>query len=374
MTAFFSVLIKDLRVRFSSPLELVFFLALPLVFIMVLSGSSTAPAENGASLVLIEDRVGSESSRELSAAIASLPEIRVRQVSDPGELLRDAKADLMITVRPAASPDGKRPFTVNVRLSPWRGPAAAAERVGAYLSSLGAPEGTRSASAATAVPVPAAVSASYARLDNGASVSVPSEAAMGNAGQIVTWVLVPLLGLGSTFIAERRRGTLRRTRAAPVSSTAVAGGTAAAEVLAALVQIALLVCFGTVALGLPWLAHPLELAAVSVSFCVAGAALGALLGLFCSTERQAGSLGLAVSMVLAILGGCWYPDSYFPAGIRSITRLDPAGWAMRGFLAVLSPEAGVGGALQDAALLTLFAAVVLLATAAVSRLRKVAPV
>ena len=37
-----AIVIKDLRVRFSSPTELVFFLLLPLVFTVVLSGASIA--------------------------------------------------------------------------------------------------------------------------------------------------------------------------------------------------------------------------------------------------------------------------------------------------------------------------------------------
>jgi ABC-2 type transport system permease protein len=120
---------------------------------------------------------------------------------------------------------------------------------------------------------------------------------------------------------------------------------------------------------LPWFAHPLELVGLSFAFCVAGAALGAFLGAVCRTSRQAGSLGLAISMVLAVFGGCWYPSAFFPSGLRAVTRLDPAGWAMDGFLAVLSPSAAAGPALHSAALLLVFGAVVFVLSAAVSRLR-----
>ncbi len=202
------------------------------------------------------------------------------------------------------------------------------------------------------------------------SADVSSDAANANAGQIVTWVLVPLLGLGSTFMAERRRGTMRRILASPANRIAVVGGTAAAEVVAALAQIALLVGFGAVAFALPWLSHPAELAVLSIAFCIAGASLGALLGQFSRTERQAGSMGLVAAMVLAVLGGCWYPASRFPTSMQAVARLNPAGWAMDGFLAALSPASGAGPALRDAAFLALFSAVVLLIAILAGRLRR----
>jgi ABC-type multidrug transport system permease subunit len=74
-------------------------------------------------------------------------------------------------------------------------------------------------------------------------------------------------------------------------------------------------------------------------------------------------------MVLAVFGGCWYPSAFFPAALRSVKGLDPAGWAMDGFLAALSPSAGAGPAVQGAALLIGFALVVFLLAAAASRAR-----
>jgi ABC-2 type transport system permease protein len=140
--------------------------------------------------------------------------------------------------------------------------------------------------------------------------------------------------------------------------------------LGALVQMGLLISFGTLAFHLPWFSHPVELFGLSVAFCLAGASLGALLGAVCRTSRQAGSLGLALAMVLAVFGGCWYPSAFFPTSLRSVTKIDPAGWAMDGFLAVLSPSAGTGPALRGAALLLAFGLVVFLLAAAASRARR----
>lgn len=155
---------------------------------------------------------------------------------------------------------------------------------------------------------------------------------------------------------------------APVPRATVTLAPAAAEVIAALAQIGLLAGFGAAAFGLPWMAHPLELAVLSIAFCCAAAALGALLGSFCRTQRQAGFLGLSVAMILAVLGGCWYPSGLFPEGLRAVTRLDPAGWAMDGFLAVLSPGSPAS-AWHSAALLALFGVCALAVTVGHARLR-----
>jgi ABC-2 type transport system permease protein len=355
MCAFISVLIKDLRIRFSSPLELVFFLVLPLVFTVVLSGTGGAGGAAGgdaaaARVVLVQDAVQSAVSRGVIARLGADPGLSVRETRDPVELLNDAGADLLLTFTPSAASSLREPFDVKVRLSPWRGSAeSTARRVAALLNG-----GT---------PSPAAPDVSPGASDS-------SDAATGSAGQVVTWVLVPLLGLGANFIAERKRGTMRRVLASPARRSAVTAGIAGAEMLAALVQVALLVLFGAFAFHLPWLAHPLELAALSAAFCAAGAALGAFLGTFCSTQRQAGSLGLAVAMVLAVLGGCWYPASLFPAALREAAHWNPAGWAMEGFLSVLSPGSAAAAALRDAGLLSLFAAAAFLLTAVVSRARR----
>jgi ABC-2 type transport system permease protein len=387
MRAFIAIVIKDLRVRFSSPAELVFFILLPLVFTVVLSGASITGAAKGraAPLVLLQDAVGSTESRAFTAMIGSMPDVRIRQVKDPTALISTSEPDLLLSLSSSSTPGTGLPFTLTFKLSPWRGSAAAtAKRVGDWLLAARSGPGTTAGtaadrgadpSAAPAAAAPAAAAPAAVPAEDSASITSgagggPSAAATSNAGQIITWALVPLLGLGAGFITERRRGTMRRIYTTPAPRGVVAAASVAAEMLGALVQISLLIFFGTLAFQLPWFSHPLELLGLTVAFCLAGSSLGVLLGAVCRTPRQAASLGLAVSMVLAVFGGCWYPSSFFPAALRSVKGLDPAGWAMDGFLAALSPSAGAGPAVQSAALLLGFALVVFLLAAAASRARR----
>jgi ABC-2 type transport system permease protein len=349
MSAFVTILAKDLRIRFSSVRELVFYLALPLVFTVALAGAGAGSI--GAPLVLVRDTAQSPESVAALAGLKRDPGLAVRETDDPVELLDDGGAAMLVTLARGAS--AAQPLSVSVRFSPWH---AASEETG------------RRVAAALRGESPPAGATEHASGGPAVAAAEPA-AATSSPGQIVTWVLVPLLGLGANLLAERRRGTLGRILASPASGAAVTAGTAGAEMLAAFVQVGILALFGAAAFGLPWLRHPMELAALSAAFCAAGAALGSLLGAFCSTPRQAGSLGLAVAMVLAVLGGCWYPASQFPAGLRAAARWNPAGWAMDGFQAVLA-RGPAAAALQDAALLAAFAAAAFILAAAAGRARR----
>jgi ABC-2 type transport system permease protein len=359
-------------------MELVFFILLPVVFTIVLSGASMGGSGKAPTipLVLLQDQVASVQSGAFGKLLASMPGIRVRDVSDPTALIGASDADMLLSLSDARDPGTGLPFTVTFRLSPWRGSATAtARRVGDWLQAARG-EGTSATAAAAGTAGSAGTAVATSGGASGAprpAVDAPSAAETGNAGQIITWVLVPLLGLGAGFISERRRGTMRRIHSTPAPRGLVTAASVTAEVLGALVQIGLLISFGSVIFNLPWFSHPLVLAGLSVAFCVAGASLGALLGALCKTSRQAGSLGLALAMVLAVFGGCWYPSAYFPASLKSVTGMDPAGWAMNGFLAVLSPSAGTGPALKSAALLLVFGVAVFFLAAAASRARRVSP-
>ena len=105
MRAFFAIIIKALRVRFSSPLELVFFILLPVVFTVVLSGVSMTGNRTGAQapLVLLQDTVGSPASRAFGALLGQMPDVRVRGVTDPTALISTSEPDLLLSLTPPAS-------------------------------------------------------------------------------------------------------------------------------------------------------------------------------------------------------------------------------------------------------------------------------
>src|SRR5678816_1704536 len=134
-------------------------------------------------------------------------------------------------------------------------------------------------------------------------------------------------------------------------------GTLTGQLAAGLVQMLLLVGFGTLALGLHWGDSPLGLAVVLLSFGLAAVSLGTLLGTFVRSESQANGLSIMLGMTLALLGGCWYPLELFPQAARSAAQLLPTSWAMQGLTDLVLRGQGVTAVLPEAGVLLGFAAV-----------------
>ncbi len=127
--------------------------------------------------------------------------------------------------------------------------------------------------------------------------------------------------------------------------------------LTALVQMLLLIAFGIFVMKLNWGSQPLALAVMMVSAALAAAALGTTLGTFVKTESQASGLSIMTGMVMALLGGCWYPLEMFPQAVQNIVKILPTTWAMRGLLDIVLRGQGLTAILPDAGILLGFAAV-----------------
>ena len=149
-----------------------------------------------------------------------------------------------------------------------------------------------------------------------------------SAGQMITWVFIPLFGISSLFAYEREKGTLRRILVSPTSRATFLLGTIITAVIWALVQMLLLILFGIFAMKLPWGQSPLALALVLTSSALAAAAIGVAMGAFIKSEGQAQGLSIMLGMVMGLLGGCWYPIELFPAVVQQAGRkilLNPLG-------------------------------------------------
>ena len=178
-----------------------------------------------------------------------------------------------------------------------------------------------------------------------------------SAGQLITWVFIPLIAISAMFAYERQTGTLRRLLVTPTRKSTYLLGTIFGQVLTALVQMLLLIAFGILVMKLNWGSQPIALALMLVAAALAAAALGTTLGTFVKTEGQASGLSIMTGMVMALLGGCWYPLEMFPQAIQNIVRVLPTTWAMRGLLDIVLRGQGLIAILPNAAVLLGFAAI-----------------
>jgi len=186
-------------------------------------------------------------------------------------------------------------------------------------------------------------------------------------GELVVWTLITLLGASEVFVSERLGGTLRRVLITPTSKSTIVAGKVTGRYVMGLVQMALLIGVGAVVFHVPWGRSPVALAMVVLAFALAAVSLGVLLATVSRTRAQASQLTILFSMLLAALGGAWFPLEITPAAFRAFAQFLPTTWAMNGFNEVILRGGGPAAVLPSVGILLAFAAAFLLV--AVRRLR-----
>jgi ABC-2 type transport system permease protein len=176
-----------------------------------------------------------------------------------------------------------------------------------------------------------------------------------SAGQLVTWVQITLLGAAEVLVNDRLSGTLRRMLAVPAPRFVILAGKLLARLSLGLLQMTLLLVVGALVFGVSWGHNPLAVALVSFSFALATASLGILLATFIKTRGQASSVVVGMSMALAALGGAWFPLEVTPPLFRQIVQVLPSTWAMRAYTDLLVRRADVIAVLPYLAILGGFA-------------------
>jgi ABC-2 type transport system permease protein len=386
-----AIIRKDTTLRFEGRAELLFFLVLPLVFTFLIGGG--LPAAGGGNdnrlLVPVADEDGSERSAALLAALAAGDAIRPEAMSraEAEALLADEDAGAALIIPAgfgaALSAEGLaagQPAEVTLLVAPTSnaGPAVEAELNRAVnaearplLVARAATQGVATArpfadetaraaffgdalaaAEAEAAP-PARVAFTIAAADSGGY----DQRAQASAGQLITWVFIPLLGASGLFAYERLLGTLRRLMTTPTRKSTFLLGAIGGQYLVALAQMVLLVVFGVLVMRVPWGRDPLALMVVLVTFGLAGVALGTALGTFVKTEGQSSNLSIMLGMAMALLGGCWWPMELFPAGLQQVVKVLPTTWAMSAMTDITMRGHGLVDILPEAAVLLGFAVV-----------------
>ena len=385
MKKILAIIRKDIRLRFAGPSEWLFFLILPVAFTLILAGG-TAGAGDARIRLLVVDQANTSLSAELIAALgkseAIRPQVAPLATAESEFSQRRVSAVLVI---PAAFDvpqlrAGKaelelrqQPNNLNALIA-YRAVTAVISRLGsaAEIAESSTAEAERIRPFETAAARQAYFDASLAAAQtllaqSPARIAVVAgtakdqieydAAASSSAGQMITWVFIPLLGISAMFAYERQKGTLRRLLTTPTRRPTYLLGTISGQVATALVQMLLLVGFGAIVLHLDWGQSPAALAAMLLTSALAAAALGTTLGTFVKTEAQAGGLSMMLGMVMALLGGCWYPIELFPPFVQTAAKVLPTTWAMQGMLDIVMRGEGLAGVLLPATVLVGFAAV-----------------
>jgi ABC-2 type transport system permease protein len=378
---------KDAIIRFSSRSEILFFLILPIFFTYILGGGGASDGNGVAVPLLVVDQDRQPLSSTVINALRGTGAVEVQVVDLAAAKVRLAEeavpAVLVIPAGFEATLFRGRPVVVDFRgLPDNRNSTAAEQAVHAALSTTSrsllvahnslaeaeriAPFASESERATYFTGSLAAAQNQFQSLPNRVSVTRPAAtgdsddydpAAQSSAGQLITWVFVPLLATSGLLAYERTKGTLRRLVTTPTSKATFLLGAISGQYGLAIVQMSLLVSFGVWVMGVNWGQSIPGLAAVLLTFGLASVAFGVMLGTFVKTEGQASNLSIAAGMTMALLGGCWWPAELFPEGIRTVVRILPTTWAMQALTDLLMAGKGLVDVLPVAAVLIGFAIV-----------------
>jgi ABC-2 type transport system permease protein len=379
----FAIIYKDLRIRFTSKVEWLFFIILPVVFILVLSGGTGAPEDQRIHLEVV-DLAQSDLSASLIEELGKSPSVKPELTP-----LKDAEADfesrqvsaiLIIpdnfTVESLQKGEAEIEFrqqqnklnalidqqAVDLavrRLSSFVDIAKASVEEAELIAPFDSETDRQRFFDDSFAEAQQMMADAPDRIDTKQGNTEDSinydPRANSTFGQMITWVFIPLIGLSAMFAGEREWGTLRRLLITPTSKALYIGGTVFGQVLTAVFQMVILVTFGMLVLQIDFGGSIAALLLLIVTSALSAAALGTMLGTFVKTESQANGLSIMIGMVMAMMGGCWYPIELFPTSIQSAVKVLPTTWAMQGFLDVAVRDQGLSGVLLESGVLFGFA-------------------
>jgi len=154
-----------------------------------------------------------------------------------------------------------------------------------------------------------------------------------------------VLMVGWIFVSERRQGTLKRMRLAPITRAEVLLGKLIPCLAVSLLQGTLLLLAGKLIFGMRWGPERwsvgeqvVTLAPVVLSTSLAAMGLAILVAALARTEIQVALLGAVPVLILALIGGCVLPREFMPEQTQSLTLLSPHGWALQAYAELLDPN------------------------------------
>jgi ABC-2 type transport system permease protein len=143
------------------------------------------------------------------------------------------------------------------------------------------------------------------------------------------FTMIILLTSGAIMlVVEREHGLLRRLASTPIPRGSIVLGKWIARMVLGLVQLGFAMVLGRVLFGVDWGSSVLMVMLVLIAWAAFCASLALLLGNLARTQAQTTGIGILTSMVLAALGGCWWPIEITPAWMQTIATFLPTGWTM----------------------------------------------
>jgi ABC-2 type transport system permease protein len=186
-------------------------------------------------------------------------------------------------------------------------------------------------------------------------------------GYLVMFVFFGAALGAETIVRERQNNTLERLMSSSVRREAILGGIFTGTAAKGLVQVLLFWVVGLLLFNMDMGNSPAAVIILSILMVIVSAAFAIMLATLVKTQRSAGSIAVLASLVLAPIGGCWWPLFIMPDWLKALAKITPHGWATMGFNKLMLFGADFGAVVPEMLVLLGFTA--LFAVIAVWRFR-----
>jgi ABC-2 type transport system permease protein len=173
-------------------------------------------------------------------------------------------------------------------------------------------------------------------------------------GYLVMFVFFAAAIMAETIVRERKNHTLERLLASSVKRETILGGIFTGTAIRGLIQIIVFWVLGILIFHVDMGLSPAAVIILSFLMVIMSSAFTLMLATLARTQRSAASLAVITSLVLAPLGGCWWPFFLYPEWLQNIARVTPHAWATTGFNKVMVFGADFGAAVPSMVALLVF--------------------
>jgi ABC-2 type transport system permease protein len=160
-------------------------------------------------------------------------------------------------------------------------------------------------------------------------------------GMALMFLMFTVSNGGRSILAEQALGTLPRLLVSPTNSAQVLIGKIIGVYVTGVIQMFILIEACSLLFGLQW-GDSLGMQVLILAAVFAATGWGMLITSLARTPGQVGSLGTAIMLTFAILGGSFIQLSIMPGWFQVISKITPNAWGLDGFTIL-----GLGGSLAD---------------------------
>jgi ABC-2 type transport system permease protein len=176
-------------------------------------------------------------------------------------------------------------------------------------------------------------------------------------GMMVQFSIAGIMSAAQIVVLERKSRSLQRLLTTAISRVEIVLGHYLTMFIMIFLQLALLIGFGQLALGLDYMREPVATLLLAVTMSLWTASLGLLIGVLAKTEDQVIIFSMIPMFILSGMGGAWMPLEITGEAFQTIGHLLPTAWAMDGIQNIIVRGLGLESALLPVGIMAAYAVV-----------------